>query len=516
MGFPVRSPLCIAVSRTGDPVASGWFLYAFDLGVSVPDYPKLGVWPDAYYLGLNSFPNVCALDRANMLSGNPATFVCFGVVGGPFPFPADLDGSPPPIDTPAPFVRQLDGDRWGGVDRLEIFEFAVDFEDPLSSTFDFVTGLPTDPFSTVLCGDAGFGNCAEQPDGPLLETLPFFLMWWLQYRNFGTHETLVANHTIDVDPVLDEQAGIRWYELRRSDGGIWTIFQQGDFAPQDPAATAFLHRWMGSIAMDKEGNIALGFSASSRDVFPSVRYVGRRVTDPLGSLPQGDSPDGDFVMVNGEGSQFATRWGDYSSMNIDPVDGCTFWYTQQYVGADARWKTRIGAFRFPSCDRETQRVQCAAYLEGPAIDPDGNEMPIGGIIPIGEGLFRQKSEEGSRAEFQVVNVPLLCGTRLDVCLQNGDDNSDDLLLQQIFLCDIDSLAVGHAEIDERSSPPILDPVPDFETTSLTELLNGADNLCDAVVGRLLRVRLSETASSPCNEAIIVEGVIEDTDRSFFP
>jgi len=352
MGFPFTSPLCIAVSRTDDPVAGGWFLYAFDLGVSIPDYPKLGVWPDAYYLGLNAFSNnVCALDRTNMLSGNPATFVCFGIGGGPFPFPADLDGPPPSIGAPAPFVRQLDGEIWGGVDRLEVFEFRVDFRNPASSVFNFVVGLPTDPFSADLCGSAFFGNCAEQPGGALLETLPFFLMWRLQYRNFGTHETLVANHTIDVDPMLDEQAGIRWYELRRSDGGTWTIFQEGDFAPQDPVASAFLHRWMGSIAMDKEGNISLGFSASSRDVFPSVRYVGRRVTDPLGSLPQGDPPDGDLVMVPGEGSQFASRWGDYSAMSIDPVDGCTFWYTQEYVGANGAWRTRIGAFGFPSCQR---------------------------------------------------------------------------------------------------------------------------------------------------------------------
>lgn len=173
-------------------------------------------------------------------------------------------------------------------------------------------------------------------------------MWRLQYRNFGTHAALVTNHTIDVDGL--DHAGVRWYELRRSDGGPWTIFQQGDFAPQDPASTSFLHRWMGSVAMDKEGNIALGFSASSSTLVPSVRYVGRRVTDPLGMLPQGNPPDGDLVIVNGAGSQFASRWGDYSSMSIDPVDECTFWYTQEYIGTDGRWRTRIGAFRFPSCD----------------------------------------------------------------------------------------------------------------------------------------------------------------------
>ncbi len=306
-----------------------------------------------------------------MLLGNPAAFVNFFVAPPSLLLlPADLDGPPPSAGTSAPFVRHVDGDLWGGVDRLEVFEFSVNFQNPAASTFNFVVELPTDPFSAVLCGSIFFGNCAEQPSGSLLETLPAWLMWRLQYRNFGTHETLVANHTIDVDD--QDHAGIRWYELRRSDNRSWKIFQQGTFAPQDPAATSFLHRWMGSIAMDQEGNIALGFSASSSTVVPSVRYVGRRVADPLGSLPQGDSPDGDVVMVNGEGSQSASRWGDYSSMSIDPVDECTFWYTQEYVGVDSRWRSRIGAFRFPSCGRARERAcNCQsphAILGGPADD----------------------------------------------------------------------------------------------------------------------------------------------------
>jgi hypothetical protein len=237
----------------------------------------------------------------------------------------------------------------GGVDRLEVFEFSVNFVDPAASTLNLIASLPTQPFSTFLCGDPGFGNCAEQPNGVRLETLPLWLMWRVQYRNFGIYETLVANHTIDVDEVSDEHAGIRWYELRRYLGKKWEIFQQGTFAPQDPAATSFLHRWMGSIAMDKFGNMALGFSASSSTAFPSVRYVGRLAIDPLGQMPRGGPPDGDFTMVVGEGSQFATRWGDYSSMSIDPADGCTFWYTQEYIGADGLWNTRIGAFKLPPC-----------------------------------------------------------------------------------------------------------------------------------------------------------------------
>ena len=159
------------------------------------------------------------------------------------------------------------------------------------------------------------------------------------------------------------------------------------------------------------------------------------------------------------------------------------------------------------------RDRCQAELQGPAIDPDGEGM-VGAIIPIGEGIFRQNPEEGPRAEFEVVNVALTCGTRLDVCLQNRDATMPDVLLQQIFLCDIDNLAIGRAEVDERKGEPVLDPMPDFETTSLSTLIGNAG--CNALVGRILRVRRSESRSSPCNEDVVVEGVIEDTERSFFP
>lgn len=346
----LQGHICVAVSQTSDPVAGGWFLYAFDLGV-FSDYPKLGVWPDAYYLGINQFPsNVIAIDRNNMLIGNPAGVIRFNAADGPFILPADLDGRPPKPDTPAPFVRPKDGDIWGGVDHLQVFEFSADFEKPSESTFNLVGELPTDPFSAILCKDWGFGNCAEQPNGIKLATLPFFIMWRLQYRHFSTHEAMVVNHTIDVDPISDEKAGIRWYELRKGDGiDPWTIFQEGTFAPQPPDADAFLHRWMGSIAMDKKGNIALGFSASSATRFPDIRYVGRLRTDIPNHMPQGEPPDGDFIMFTGAGSQNHNRWGDYSSMSIDPIDGCTFWYTQEYIDAIGRWRTRIGTFSFSSC-----------------------------------------------------------------------------------------------------------------------------------------------------------------------
>jgi len=336
---------CIAISRTSDPVAGGWYLYAFPTPGS-PDYPKIGVWPDGYYMGTQrGFPggglDVYAFDRIRMLSGLPAGAVHFSVPPPSlFLQPSDLDGPAPPTGTPNFFVRQVDGDQFGGSDRLEMFAFRVNWGSPASSTFTPQPSLPVAPFNAILCGDNFSGTCVPQPGTPArLETLPAWLMWRLQYRNFGTHETLVTNHTINTG---GDHAGIRWYELRRTTGGPWTVFQQGTHSPD-----ANLHRWMGSVAMDKDGSLALGYSVSSGTVFPGIRYAGRLAGDPPGTLPVAET-----TLVNGGGSQTGSiRWGNYSTMDVDPVDDCTFWYTAEYYSANslAGWRTRVSSFQLPSC-----------------------------------------------------------------------------------------------------------------------------------------------------------------------
>ena len=163
-------------------------------------------------------------------------------------------------------------------------------------------------------------------------------MFRLAYRNFGDHEALVVNHTVDAS---SGQAGVRWYEVR-DPGGAPVLYQQGTYAPDNN------HRWMGSVAQDRIGNIALGYSVSSSSVFPSVRYTGRLAEDPTGLMTQDEA-----VLVAGGGSQThaSSRWGDYSMLSVDPVDDCTFWYTQEYYAttSSSAWKTRIGSFRFPGC-----------------------------------------------------------------------------------------------------------------------------------------------------------------------
>jgi hypothetical protein len=338
---------CIAISRTPDPVAGGWYLYGFPTP-GFPDYPKIGVWPDGYYMGTQrGFPggglDVYSFDRIRMLSGLPAGAVQF-FVPAPSLFlqPSDLDGPAPPTGTPNFFTRHVDGAQFGGADRLEIFAFSVNWGAPGSSTFTPLPSLPVAPFDAILCGSNFFGNCVPQPGTAMrLETLPAWLMWRLQYRNFGTHETLVTNHTVNTG---GDHAGVRWYELRRPSGGAWSVFQQGTHSPDIVA-----HRWMGSAAMDKDGSLALGYSVASGTVFPGIRYSGRLAGDPAGTLTVAET-----TLVDGGGSQTgASRWGNYSTLDVDPVDDCTFWYTTEYYSAtsNAGWRTRIASFQLPSCGR---------------------------------------------------------------------------------------------------------------------------------------------------------------------
>jgi hypothetical protein len=371
---------CIAISRTADPVTGGWYLYDFPTvdanGNPVfPDYPKIGVWRDGYYMGTQrGFPSggldIWVFERDKMLIGAPAGVVQFSLPAPSlFLMPGDLDGPPPPAGTPNFFARQVDGERFGGNDRVEVFALSVNWATPASSTFTPVATLPTAPFDSVLCSSTLLGACIPQPGTTrTLETLTVWPMWRLQYRNFATHEAMVFNHTVDVDG--RDHAGIRWYELRRPPDGTWSIFQQGTHAPDN------VHRWMGSIAMDRDGNMALGYSVSSNTVFPGIRHTSRLASDPPGTMT------GEATLVVGGGSQThgSSRWGNYSSMDVDPQDDCTFWYTTEYYEATsaAGWQTRISSFRQPTCGVGEKLHEYAAKLVcGLQKDPQGMRLTRG-------------------------------------------------------------------------------------------------------------------------------------------
>ncbi|HZP17365.1 MAG TPA: hypothetical protein VFB00_05335, partial [Terriglobales bacterium] len=323
---------CVAVSTTSD--ATGTYnRYAFSyVNTQFPDYPKLGVWPDAYYISFNIFNNgitfagakVCAYDRSAMLAGTAATQVCFQLsssFGGLLP--SDLDGTtPPPSGAPNIFVNF-------GSNSLNIWRFHVDFATPANSTLTGPVNLPVAAFSPACSG----GACIPQPNTrQKLDSLADRLMYRLAYRNFVSHESWVVNHSISAGQSKRKSTvGIRWYELRDLNGTP-TVFQQGTFSPDST------FRWMGSIAMDKVGNIAVGYSASSSSVFPSIRYTGRLATDPLNTL------QAENTILAGLGSQLPNlnRWGDYSAMSVDPGDDCTFFYTTEYLKSSGifNWSTR--------------------------------------------------------------------------------------------------------------------------------------------------------------------------------
>ena len=378
---------CVAVSQTGDPTGA-YYRYAFstqaddvDGGYFFPDYPKYGVWSNSYILTTRDFGwvdrygiSVYALEKNKMVNGEPnARAVQFFLEANVTPtgtvplelvgdglLPPDMDGNRRPIDgAPAPIVgTQDDAAGYGATfDALNIWELSIKWSANPTASLSLATQLPTAPFDSIYpCAptsrdclpEPGIVNAAQYLDILSYRQRPTFR---LAYRNFGTYESLVTNQSVEAAPGV---AGARWYEIRRTGsrppGPIaYSIYQQGTYAPGDG-----VHRWMGSIAQDKKGNMALGYSVvNGVDVFPGSRYTGRLAGDPLGMMTLGEG-----TIVSGTGVQTTTnsRWGDYTSMNIDPTDDCTFWYTNEYYTvagqgpSAAGWQTRIGSFKLPGCN----------------------------------------------------------------------------------------------------------------------------------------------------------------------
>jgi hypothetical protein len=360
---------CVAISQTADPTGA-YYRYAFSSGVNFPDYPKYGVWRDSYLITTREFgPNgeygigVYALDRNKVIAGDPnARFVGFFLDGndpailplvGDGLLPPDIDGKQQPRNAAsAPIVgTQDDGGPYGATfDALNIWDLDVKWRATPTALLTLATQLPVAAFDSIFpCGPTS-RDCLPQPGirnpNQYLDILSYRQRptWRLAYRNVGDYETMVTSQSVEALPGI---AGMRWYEIRRA-GGTYSVYQQGTYAPSDG-----VHRWMGSIAQDKNGHMGLGYSVvNGTTVFPGIRYTGRLSGDPLGQMTLGEG-----VIVNGSGVQTTTnsRWGDYTSMNIDPTDDCTFWYVNEYYTAagqassPAGWQTRIASFRLPGC-----------------------------------------------------------------------------------------------------------------------------------------------------------------------
>jgi hypothetical protein len=342
--------ICVAVS-TSDDATGDYHLYEFPIGDYFPDYPKLGIWPAGFYMSIDLYTEqgfggkfkgskVCAFDRKAMLAGaDKPAMVCRDVGLFPSLLPSDLDGATlPPLHSPNFFVN-LGSD----LKSLNLWKFQVDFAKQQLSTLTGPTNIHVANF-TEACGG---GICIPQAGtNRLLDSLGDRPMYRLAYRNFvgrDTHESLVVNHSVSVLTNAGSSVGVRWYEIRNP-GSQPYVYQQSTFAPDATIRANFL--WMGSVAMDKFGDIAVGYSESSRSIHPSIYFAGRVPADPLSMLEDEKS------IVVGAGSQTnASNWGDYSSMSIDPVDDCTFWYTTEYLTANSNynWRTRIASFKFSSC-----------------------------------------------------------------------------------------------------------------------------------------------------------------------
>ncbi len=377
---------CFAVSQTGDPVSGGWYYYSINIADTLNDYPKFGIWPDGLYMMANefglgslsgSFTNVrvWAFNKAQMYAGAAdPQIVSFdapridqngGTVFAAIPSNARLQTGTPPPGTPNYFA--VTGTY---TNALQVWKFSVDWDNVYNSSF---TGA-----SVPLTGATWSGPPATVPSlgGNALDTLATRAMMQNQYTNIGGNESIWLTHTVR-NSTTAGVAAPRWYELSVTGGTVAASPTQAAF--HEPDTTT--NRFMPSLAVDNDGNMLIGYSASSSAIKPAIRYAGRLAGDPLSTLPQTETTliAGGGTQVGNCGSSTCTRWGDYSAMSLDPIDGCTFWYTSQYYAADGlNYNTRIGSIAFPSCTAVgTGTVQGTVTTS-----PGGNPL-VGATVQLG-------------------------------------------------------------------------------------------------------------------------------------
>jgi hypothetical protein len=431
---------CIAVSTSSDATGS-YNRYAFTFAGQLVDFTKIGVWPDAYYMTFNrGQQDVCALDRSKMLAGQNASIQCFSSNHSGYPLlPADLDGStPPPIGSPN-YILQADVNGT----TLNLWKFHVDFATPTNSTLIGPIAISVAPFSTICA------TCVPQlGTSLLLDGTLGLLTHRLAYRNFGAFESLLTDHAVANGL---GQGSIRWYELRNLSGNPPTVYQQSTYVPDS------LYRWMSSIAMDRVGDIALGYSVSSANMNPGIRFTGRMPSDPLGTL------DSEVTIIDGTGSQTGSqRWGDYSSMSIDPVDDCTFWYTMEYLQQNGQsWHTRIASVRFPSCAAATNTALTSSLnpsIYGQKVTWTATVTSSGSIKPTGRVNFTWDGYSIGSATLNASGVATLTKSNL---------NADPYPLTAVYSGDANNLrstsAIVNQVVKETTSAAKITSTPNPST-----------------------------------------------------
>jgi hypothetical protein len=334
--------MCYAISATEDPLGE-YYRYVFDRPL-FPDYPRPAVWPDGYYLPTSTGDeviekHVCIAERARMLAGQPATEQCLVIGGVNFLNTSDLDGQALPPAGAANIVMATGGTQLHydvDDDGIYVWQVHVDWRNPSQTAITGPRKVDVAPYR-YLCGGQ-LTDCVPQPGVERrLDAQGDKLMARLVYRNVGSHESLVAVHSVDT---AAGGGGVRWYEFRLDEHRDPVLYQQGTFAPD------VSYRWMASPAIDRAGNIVVGYSFGGAASFPGQRLAARLATDPKGLLTFRES-----ILAEGGAAQTATlRWEDYTQTAMDPADDCTVWYVGDYLKARATaYSTRVGAVQVPGC-----------------------------------------------------------------------------------------------------------------------------------------------------------------------
>ena len=399
-GFGQGNSLSFAMSNTADPTGT-YTVWNYSLS-SFPDYPKYGVWHDGYYVTANTGgPDCYILERDEMLLGAagspqfvsltiPSLITGAGTNTGGFHsvVPASADFTLPPA-TEKLNLFYFEDDAWSGVpnDRIKIWEVTADWNNVSNSSCTQIQTLNVAPFDSQF--NSNWDDITQPGTSQKLDGIPGAFMYRAQYTQWPLHNTVVLNHTVDVNAT--NQAGIRWYELRNS-GTNWTIHQQSTYSPDNHS------RWLASLSMDNQGNIGMAYSLSSGTAYPSIMFTGRYATDPLNMMSIAED-----TIILGSGSQSGgNRFGDYAHMTVDPDDDQTFWYTGEYVDGGGR-STRIASFKLASSDSIDIGV---TLLNTPA----NGVLTNSEIISVDLKNFGYLNQDNFDVNYQINNGPIVTET----------------------------------------------------------------------------------------------------------
>ena len=504
--FPPGNELLMAVSATSDPFGS-WDAYVFGTP-SFPDYPKWSIWPNAIVVTTNETgpgeQTVYFIDRAALMDETPGDLVVQrvgveGVEGNAPGFyvgtPVDWSGVNPPVAGAKPMILRQQDDAWGGVpkDIIDVLEFDIDFADASNTTYT-VKALDTAPYDSNPCSENGPGfGCIPQLGSNPIDGLPFVIMNQVHYQNFGDHESIVLNFITD-GTAGDKIAGIRWMELRRDQSSAgadslgWTVYQEGTFAPQDG-----VNRFMGAIAQDAEGNIALAYTTSSADEYPSLKVTGRFATDPLGEMSQAET-----TIIEGTGSiGFGNRYGDYAQMSVDPFNGRTFWFTSEY-GDETQVTTRIAGF---DLKKDTNDLSARTLISPEPITAENGAESTVTVLIKNVGL---NTQTGFKVGYSVDNGAAIIEDVPGVTL------APDSTYEHTFATGVDISALGEYRFKAWSDLEIDEFRPNDTVRTVVRTLAAADvtvteidapsTVCGNAAGVLVTIRNS--SGRELTEAVI--------------